>query len=261
MHHTLRPLLLSALCLAALLFATLSATAQESVVEVPLRYHDGFLTVTVVAPDGTELDFGIATASPPTAVSEGVVERFGEAAALSLGGLPLPAARETWPAGRLAGPEGDPVDGVLGAAFLSDHEILVDVPGERLLLRSVGPAAGWEGVELSEPTSIQILHGSVVSLSSTVNGSAFFTMLDLSTRPSIFSPAVGERLGLETDGAAAVAIGSTELPGQPYGVRDLEVFRRFDPAGNGFVILGAPIARDCAIAISWARGEIRTCNR
>ena len=33
----------------------------------------------------------------------------------------------------------------------------------------------------------------------------------------------------------------------------------WDPQNNGFVVIGAPIAYDCAVAISWFHSELRTC--
>jgi hypothetical protein len=41
---------------------------------------------------------------------------------------------------------------------------------------------------------------------------------------------------------------------------DLEM-HRFVPDGTGFVLVGAPLAYDCAIALSWVQREIRTCVR
>ena len=47
----------------------------------------------------------------------------------------------------------------------------------------------------------------------------------------------------------------------PMEVADLPLFRGWDPDGNGFVVIGAPVAYDCAIAVSFFHGEIRTCMR
>lgn len=229
--------------------------------EVRLRVRDGHLIVPVTAPDGSELEFGIATSSPPTGIAEELAARLGEAAALTLGGLPLPPEREHWTAAQLPAPGGARLDGVLGAAFLSDYEILIDPPGGRMQLRSVGPETAWPGVDLADPVAIQILHGAVVSLTAEVNGTGFFTLLDLASTSNVFSPAVGDKLALADEGEAEVGIGTRVLPGQPYRVRDLDLFRRFDPNGNGFVILGAPIVESCAMAVSWARRELRTCAR
>ena len=44
-------------------------------------------------------------------------------------------------------------------------------------------------------------------------------------------------------------------------VTESRMSQGWDPNGNGFVIVGAPIAYDCAIAISWAHAEFRTCAR
>ena len=44
-------------------------------------------------------------------------------------------------------------------------------------------------------------------------------------------------------------------------VTDSPIFQGWDPQGDGFVIVGASVAYDCAIAISWAHAELRTCIR
>ena len=50
------------------------------------------------------------------------------------------------------------------------------------------------------------------------------------------------------------------VEGIPVRVMDLEVLRRFSPNGDPFVLVGAPLAYRCALAISWAHREIRTCK-
>lgn len=240
----------------------LPATAQAgAVAEAPLRVRDGSLVVTVLAPDGTELDFRLGTSSPPTVLAESTVERFGEVPRLTVGGLPVQVdGFQTLPDDRLS-PVGAPsIAGVIGASTLRDYDVLVDVPGGRLLLREVGPPVPWEGVELSEPIPVQILHGSVVSLSVRVGDSDIFTLLDLSAGATVFSPPTTARLGLEPEGEVTIGLGATELR-TAYEQRDLPVFRNFDPDGNGFIILGAPIATDCPLALSWARREMRICVR
>ena len=47
----------------------------------------------------------------------------------------------------------------------------------------------------------------------------------------------------------------------PVAVRDLPLFQGWDPDGKGFVVIGAAITYDCALAISWVHQEIRTCVR
>ena len=38
-------------------------------------------------------------------------------------------------------------------------------------------------------------------------------------------------------------------------------WKMWDPNGKGFVLVGAPIAFDCAISLSWVHQEMRTCVR
>ena len=60
---------------------------------------------------------------------------------------------------------------------------------------------------------------------------------------------------------ATLGIGYASLVDLPIRVLDLPIFGGWDPNDRGFVILGAPIAYDCAISLSWAHKEIRTCVR
>ena len=46
---------------------------------------------------------------------------------------------------------------------------------------------------------------------------------------------------------------------QPAQVVDSPVFGGWDPEGLGFAIIGASVAYDCALAISWYHAELRTC--
>lgn len=255
-------LLLLSLSLLLSLLSPVPASAQAgSDAEAPLRARDGQLVVTVLAADGTELDFRLGTSSPPTVLAESTIERFGETPVLTVGGVPIQLdGHQTWPDDRLSPGAASPVAGIIGASMLRDYDVLVDLPGGRLLLRDVGPPRPWEGVDLSDPVPVQILHGSVVSLSTRVGDAQIFTLLDLAAAATVFSPPTTERLGLEPEGEVTIGLGATELR-TPYEQRDLPVFRNFDPDGNGFIILGAPIATDCPLALSWARRELRVCVR
>ena len=84
---------------------------------------------------------------------------------------------------------------------------------------------------------------------------------DIGTQTTVVNEGVARALTLDAEDTATLRIGDTDFPGVRVQVEDLEVLRRFDPDGKGFMIVGAAIARDCAISISWIHRELRTCVR
>lgn len=228
--------------------------------EVSLAFRGGHLVVPVTASDGTQLHFGISTGSDRTVLSESGRRRVGSAS-LALGGLPVP----TEPigivpdAGLMA--DGQVLDGRISSNMLAEYDVLFDVPGGRLLLRTPGREVAWDGVALSEPVRLRILHGIVISLDATLDGREYPASLDVGSPTVVANRGVQSDLELPDDGQVSLELGSASFPGTPIQVRDLEIFERWSPTGAGFVIVGASFLADCPVALSWIHRELRTCVR
>jgi len=230
------------------------------VVEIPLHVQGGRLTVSVTGPDGTEYLFALTTGNPMTILAQSTADRLGDdRGGLTLGGLPIATDDAvTLPDAQLES-DGIPLAGMVGGSTLSTYDVLVDVPNNRLLLKTPGRSVEWAGVPLSEPTRLQIYHGVVLGLQVQLDGTDYRATLDLGTPSVIVNSPVGDQLGIDGEGMAALTLGEATMANMAVGVRDLEIFEQWDPAGTGFALVGAPIAYDCAISISWLHSELRTC--
>ena len=145
--------------------------------------------------------------------------------------------------------------------MLSQFDMLIDVPGERLVLRPIGRLVSWDGMTLSDPIRLRVLHGFILSLDVELNGTEYPAMLDVGTAALVVNEPVKSQAHLSEDDVATLTLGNTSLPGLPVRTRDLDMFRMWDPNSEGFVLVGAPVAYDCAISVSWVRQEMRTCLR
>jgi hypothetical protein len=229
-------------------------------VEIPLRVAGGRLLVPVEAGVGHPVDFALNTGSMVTVLSETAAQHLGDDFELTLGGLPVPIdGFTTVPDERLSA-EGATIGGMIGANTLSQYDVLVDAPGGRLVLRGVGTQTGWDGVTLSDPVRVMVLHGTVLSFDVELGGRQYMATLDLGTPMVVINETVKSDLGLANEDTATLSLGGARLPGLPVRMLDLEM-HRFVPDGTGFVLVGAPLAYDCAIALSWVQREIRTCVR
>ncbi len=248
--------------LAMALGAPLTAQGHAAdVIEVPLRVESGRLIVQVRTADGDELDFILSTGNTSTVLSESTAAHLGDHPWLALGDAVVDTeAVATIPDAQLE-VEGIQYHGIIASNTLNQFDVLVDAPGGRLLLKSIGARVEWPGTQLSDPVRLRVFHGMILALDVTVDGHAFGAMLDLGTSGVLASPAAGEKLGLEGDGVATIGVGEATLRDTPVRVRDLAAFRQFDPAGAGFILLGASLAYDCAVSISWVHREMRTCVR
>ncbi|MDH3224783.1 MAG: hypothetical protein OEO23_13775, partial [Gemmatimonadota bacterium] len=83
--------------------------------------------------------------------------------------------------------------------------------------------------------------------------------LDLGRAASVGNVGLGDAEGLGAGGAVRLGLAGAEKPGYSVEIQDLEIFQRWAPDGGPFLIVGAGLATECAIAISWAHQEIRTC--
>jgi hypothetical protein len=239
----------------------LAQSGAAGPVEVPLRVQGGRLIVPVKAANGIQLEFALSTGSAVTAFSETGVKRVGESKEITLGGLPVPIDESrTAPDERLR-MDGKVLDGMIGANTLNQFDILIDAPRHRLVLKPIGPAVSWEGVQLSDPVRLRVFHGIAISLSVTLAGHEYPATMDLGTPTVVVNGRVKSDLGIDDVASASLRLGTTTFDRVPVRVEDLEVFHRWSPNGDGFVMVGAPIAYDCAIALSWAHQELRTCLR
>jgi hypothetical protein len=246
-----------------LFLAPTAAAAQNGApepIEVALRMANGYLIVPVTAADGTEFEFTLSTGTPPTVLAQSTAEHLAGSTDLRMGGVPLNMdGVQTISDDRLTR-DGELSHGMVGAQTLASYDILVDVPGGRLLLRPIGRPAPWPGVELGEATPLRIFHGVILSMQVELNGLEFPASLDLGITDTLINAPAADRLGITDEASGTVALGGATMKS---GVRvsDLDIFGRWDPNGTGFVIVGAPITADCAVAISWVRSELRTCVR
>lgn len=252
--------------LAVAILATVAAspaTAQmhgQGPTEVSLRVEAGRLLVPVEAADGTIFEFMISTGTPPTVLSQSTADALGDQA-LTIGGVALDMeGLATVPDERLTA-DGLVIDGMVGTETLNDYDMLIDAPGERLMLKPFGRTVEWEGMTLSDPIPLRVFHGAVLALDIEFNGTPYMAQLDLGMSTMIINEPVQTALQLEAEGESVLGLGGMEFPGLPTLMRDLAVFERWDPNGDGFVIVGAPFALDCAVSISFVHQEMRTCVR
>ena len=193
-----------------------------------------------------------------TLLTESGVERMGgEVASLTLAGIPVELDQaQTVPDALLAGPSGVPA-GVLGGATLSAFDALIDVPTGRLVLKRAGRSVRWPDVSLSRPVPMAVFHGVLARVDVEVGEGVFGGLLDLSSpfmevNQPLRTSLTGDRIG-------RFRMGYGTWEDLLVRVTDSSTFRGWDPEERGFVIIGAPVAYECAIAISWVHAEMRTC--
>lgn len=251
-----------------------TVVAQETI-EVPLTLTAGRLAVPVSAPNGRELTFFVSTGSTVTVLTESTARRVGEARALDLAGVPVPLeGAQTLPDRRLSS-DGVAFDGIVGVSTLNRFDVLFDVPSGRMLLREPGPSTDWPGTALSQPARVRVYHGVVIGLDVEIDGRGYAAMLDLGTSGLVVSgdvaldddaappdgAALPDRSVLDEGSTASLHIGTGEAVQAPVRVGDIPMLDRWDPNGSGFALVGAVVARDCALSVSWVHREIRRCVR
>jgi hypothetical protein len=246
--------------LAALMAAPAAAQMHgPGIVEIPLQVHDGRMIVPVEAEDGTQLQFIVSTYM--TRFSETGAKRIAGQSGLTLGGVPVvtedaqivPDADLTF--------DGELFDGVVGPRTLNQFDVLFDAPGGRLVLKPIGRSVEWEGMTLSDPVPLRIFHGRAIGFDVELNGTPYPAMLDVGRGGLAVNQPVKRSLSIEGDRAETLKVGDTMYADLPLRVLDMETIQGWDPQGNGFVFVGAPIAVDCAISVSYVHQELRTCVR
>ncbi len=259
MNHA-RGMALGALAMAA--FASTAAAQQARLEgEAPLRFVGDRLVVTATLADGGKADFLLTTSEMSTVLTESFLATHGRTAEVLIGPIPVVMAdARSVPDSELR-LGGLSLAGMIGLSTVSQYDLLVDVPGRRLALKTPARRVEWAGVELSDPVRLRVYHGVAISLDLEVNGQARMATFDLQQAELLLNAPLAGTLGIDGTGPVSVRIGDVELSGLPARVSDHPIFERWDPNGAGFLILGAPIARDCAISLSWMHQEVRTCVR
>lgn len=239
----------------------LAQTHGDGPVQIPLELHAGRLVVPVTMHDGTELDFLLSTGAGVTVLSESGEARVGKNAELTLGGLAVPTDETHTVSDDDLTIDGRLFDGMIGPNMLNQFDVLIDAPGQRILLKPVGRAVEWEGVALSDPVRLRVYHGVILGLDVELDGTEYPATIDLTTPSLVVNQGVKRDAGLEDEDTATLGLGSTTHADLPVRVLDLDIFKRWAPNGEGFVMVGAALAHDCAISISWVHREMRTCVR
>ena len=185
--------------------------------EVPLRVEAGRLVVRVVTGSGVEADFVLGAAR--SHLSESGAEILGgDLGGARLGRMPVDLEdASVVPDDELfldGGGSSADVVGVLGGQSLVRYDVLIDVPGERLVLKRPGRSVTWEGVELTSAVPLQILHGFLIRTEVEVNGEIFSAHVDLSTATMLVSSVVRDRAGV-ADGSADFRMGYAAFPARP----------------------------------------------
>ena len=256
----MRTLMVAATLLAAMGSPTAAQTHAAGAVEIPLRVHGSRLLVAVEASDGSELEFALSTGSP-TVFSESAAARLGDPAALTMGGVPIATEGSgTLPDEDLT-IDGLVIDGMIGPNTLNQFDVLVDVPGGRLVLKPIGPSVEWAGMTMSDPVGVQVFHGMLLQFDVELNGREYGAMLDLGMGTLVVNEPVKTEMHIDAEDDVTLGLGATSLSNLPVRVLDLAIFGGWDPDNKGFVVVGAPVAYDCALSISWVHREIRTCVR
>lgn len=229
-------------------------------VQVSLGVLDGHMTVPVHTADGTELTFLVSTGAAVTVLSEsGAARANGQG--LTLGSIPLDMqGSRTLEDARLT-LAGTVVDGMVGINTLNQFDVLFDVPGERMVLKPVGPSVAWPGVALSPPVRLRVYHGIVLALDVEVEGHTYPAMLELGAPALLVNQRVLDETGVADGATAGLVMGGTSFDAVPVRLSDHPTIARFSPSGDGFVMVGTPPALSCPIAVSWAHRELRTCVR
>ncbi len=185
---------------------------------------------------------------------------MGEAvSSLTLGGVPVETEQAfTVPDEELA-ISGTVPAGVLGGMTINKFDVLIDAPNQRLVLKPIGRSVRWDGVTLSNPVGLMLFHGVLARVDVEVGGQVFGGLLDLAAPHMAVNEPVRTATQFSGDRLDSFRMGYSGWPDLAVVVTDSPIFQGWDPEGRGFVIIGAPVAYECAIAISWAHAELRTC--
>ncbi len=246
--------------LAAIVAAPAAAqTHERKTVEIPLRVHGGKMIVPVEAADGMKLEFIVSTSM--TQLSQKGAKRIAGQTELSLGGVPFSTEDAPTVSDADLTVAGTIFDGVIGSETLNQFDVLFDAPGGRLVLKPIGRSVEWEGMTMSDPVPLRIYHGLVLAFEVELNGRAYGAMLDVGMGLLGVNERVRTEASIDGDRVSTLQIGGMTFSDLPVRVLDDASFGMWTPNGEGFVYVGAPIALDCAISVSYVHQELRTCVR
>jgi hypothetical protein len=201
--------------------------------------EEGRLVVSVEGPDGTSYDFGLALGM--TFLTESGAAQIGAGKAeLTLGGVPVYTEQaQTVPDDYFGGG----LAGLVGGETLNDFDVLIDVPNGRLVLKPLGRSVRWEGVSLTNPVRLLIFHEVLARTEVQIGGQVFGGLLDFA-RPGLeVNEPVRTATGFEGDTLDSFRMGYAGWDDLPIRVTENPIFGGWDSNGNGFVIIGAEIAR------------------
>lgn len=222
-------------------------------VTVPLEVEAGRLVVTAV--DGTGAEYRLVVGLTMSLITESASVRLGKApGSLTLGEIPVgpPGDVQTVPDDYVGG-----FDGILGGTALNGHDVLIDAPGGRLVLKPVGRRVRWSDVSLSNPVRLQVFHEVLLRADVDFGGHLVGGLIDLASPEFVVNEPLA---GAVVDGRVSrFRVGYGSWSDVAARVEDNQTLRGWDRNNEGFVIVGAPLAYDCVLAISWAHAELRTC--
>lgn len=238
--------------------APATAVGQE-VIEVPVRAEGGRLVVQLTDGSGGSHDFilGLATGVITTSAAARLADRE-----LSLGGIPIPIDQhQRVPDDYLTRDGPTRAVGVLGGQVLTDYDVLIDASAGRMLLKPFGRSVRWPGHSLTNPVTVDVLHDFLIRAKVQIGESVYDALLDLSPPVVQLSPPIADEEGVRDGPIDTFRMGYAGWKGIPAWVGLTPTMQGWGGAERGFVVVGAPIAADCVLAISWRHREIRTCIR
>lgn len=240
------------------------APAGQQAIEIPLKTVGGRLVVEVETRSRERIGFVLGLGS--TFLTRSGAKRIGDSReGLTLGGLPVKLGAAQIVPDDLAvldgGPAPDGIGGIVGSETFNAYDVLIDAPGGRVILKPAGRSVRWEGVALSNPVKVQVIHDSLIRTSVESGGKVFDALLDLAGPTMVMSQAAATSAGAK-GGAVDFRMGYAAYSARRTRVLPLQLFQRWgDGGGKGFVLIGAEMARDCLLAVSYVHQEIRTCVR
>jgi hypothetical protein len=237
----------------------LAAQSSADWFDVPLRIDDGRLLVPVQIGQGVEVDFIVSTANTVTVLNQAFIDNHGVDGDFFLGDIEVNLENYATVPNEQLNSGTSTIVGIIGANTLNEFDLLFDVPDGRLVMKEVGRAMDFEGASLGEVVRLRVYHGLLLGLDVDVAGATLPALLDTGADGVLANSAGARAIGVSDGGSAVLTAGATAFGTLPITVSDSPLMERWDPNGDGFIILGAPITIDCALAISWVHREMRRC--
>lgn len=241
--------------------STAQAPGDTDWFDVPLRLEDGRLLVPVGIGHGVEVDFIVSTANTVTVLNQAFIDNHGVDGEFFLGGVEVNLDNYATVSNEQLNPGGTTIVGIIGANTLNEFDVLFDVPGGRLVLSEVGRSMDFEGVTLGDALRLRVFHGLLLGADFELGGTTLPALIDTGSDEVLVNAAGAAAAGAADGESTTLRAGPLDFGSVPLTVQDLPMMERWDPNGEGFVVLGSPIAGDCAFAVSWVHREMRRCVR